>query len=155
LYILRILEVESLVLLLTSVNFVTPSILVMSIFYLKCKFSGIPKRDEYKSRLRKLNWVVALWSFARLIRAISSIWDVNLFFGMMLEMNKPSKAEKAEEIKDMSSEDTDPKKEDGGVNLAAPMTLIVIFLVVEIWPIWLVLDGNFVDIFLKYSVLIE
>ena len=35
------------------------------------------------------------------------------------------------------------------------MTLIVIFLVVEIWPIWLVLDGNFVDIFLKYSVLIE
>jgi len=39
--------------------------------------------------------------------------------------------------------------------LIIPMLLIVIFLVVEIWPIWVVLDGNFVDIFLKYSVLIE
>jgi hypothetical protein len=29
------------------------------------------------------------------------------------------------------------------------------FLVVEIWPIWVVMDGNFVDIFLKHSVLIE
>jgi hypothetical protein len=35
------------------------------------------------------------------------------------------------------------------------MSLILIFLVVEIWPIWIVLDGNFVDIFLKVSVLIE
>ena len=35
------------------------------------------------------------------------------------------------------------------------MLLIVIFLIVEIWPIWVILDGNFVDIFLKYSVLIE
>lgn len=75
LYILRILEVQGLVLLLTWVNFAIPGILVMSIFYLKCKFSGVPKRDEYKSRLRKLNWVVALWSCARLIRAISSLWD--------------------------------------------------------------------------------
>lgn len=35
------------------------------------------------------------------------------------------------------------------------MMLIVIFLVVEIWPMWVVLDGNFIDIFIKYSVLIE
>jgi len=35
------------------------------------------------------------------------------------------------------------------------MLLIVIFLVVEIWPIWVVLDGNFIDIFLKFEVLIE
>lgn len=35
------------------------------------------------------------------------------------------------------------------------MVLIVIFLVVEIWPIWVVLDGNFVDIFIKYEVIIE
>jgi hypothetical protein len=39
--------------------------------------------------------------------------------------------------------------------IVIPMMLIVIFLVVEIWPIWVVLDGNFIDIFIKYSVLIE
>ena len=85
LYVLRVLEVQYLVLLLTSVNFAAPTIVMMSILILKCKFSGIPKGHEYKSRLRKLNWVVALWSCARLIRAISSFWDLNLFFGMMLE----------------------------------------------------------------------
>jgi len=44
---------------------------------------------------------------------------------------------------------------DDGALLIIPMLLIVLFLVVEIWPIWIVLDGNFIDIFLKYQVLIE
>lgn len=35
------------------------------------------------------------------------------------------------------------------------MSLIVIFLLVEIWPIAYTLDGNFVDVFLKYMALIE
>jgi hypothetical protein len=35
------------------------------------------------------------------------------------------------------------------------MSLIVIFILVEIWPIAYTLDGNFVDVFLKYMVLIE
>ena len=35
------------------------------------------------------------------------------------------------------------------------MSLIVIFILVEIWPISYTLDGNFVDVFLKYMVLIE
>jgi len=39
--------------------------------------------------------------------------------------------------------------------LVAPMTLLVIFLITEIHPIWLIHDGNFVDIFLKPSVLIK
>jgi hypothetical protein len=29
------------------------------------------------------------------------------------------------------------------------------FLIVEVWPLWYVLDGNFIDIFLKYRVLLE
>lgn len=93
-------ELKGLVIFLMTVGFAMPAILVTSIFYLKCKFSGVPKRDEYKSRLRKLNWVVALWSLARLIRAISSIWDVNLFFGMMIEMNKPAGADGSAQNKD-------------------------------------------------------
>jgi hypothetical protein len=44
---------------------------------------------------------------------------------------------------------------NSGASLVIPMSLIVIFIFVEIWPIWYVLDGNFIDIFLKYSVLIE
>ena len=80
---------------------------------------------------------------------------------MMLEMNKLSGDATAEGgFKDSSGanadlEQTDGENDSSQTDIAAPMTLIVIFLVVEIWPIWLVLDGNFVDIFLKYSVLIE
>lgn len=57
-----------------------------SICYLKCKFSGIPKRDEYKSRLSKINLAVGIWSFARILRAITGLWDTTLFFVMMLEL---------------------------------------------------------------------
>ena len=39
--------------------------------------------------------------------------------------------------------------------LVTPMCLIVLFFLVEIWPIWYVLDGNFVDNFLRPDVLIE
>jgi hypothetical protein len=35
------------------------------------------------------------------------------------------------------------------------MLIIVMFLIVELWPLWFVLDGNFIDIFLKYRVLLE
>ena len=82
---------------------------------------------------------------------------MNLFFGMMLEMNKLSSGFNAasDSVESVSAPDNDDQLKGGSPNLAAPMTLIVIFLVVEIWPIWLAHDGNFVDIFLKYDVLIE
>lgn len=35
------------------------------------------------------------------------------------------------------------------------MLLIVCYVLVEIIPIWQVLDGNFVDIFLKFDVLVK
>lgn len=35
------------------------------------------------------------------------------------------------------------------------MCLIVCYVIVEIIPIWTVLDGNFVDIFLKFDVLVK
>ena len=44
-------EENKLIELLTSLNFIIPSIIISSICYLKCKYSGIPKREEYKSRL--------------------------------------------------------------------------------------------------------
>ena len=48
LYILDILRAESIIICLTVLNFVIPSIVLLSIIYLKCKFSGIPKKEEYK-----------------------------------------------------------------------------------------------------------
>ena len=92
-----------------------------------------------------------------MVRAISSLWDVNLFFGMMLEMNKLSSDLNAtgDSVGNASASDRHDQLQGGSPSLAPPMTLIVIFLVVEIWPIWLAHDGNFVDIFLKYDVLIE
>jgi hypothetical protein len=73
----------------------------------------------------------------RYLKAITSLWDANLFFGLMFEVD--------------SGEADVPKM----TQMMVPMLLIVIFVFVEIWPIWYVLDGNFIDIFLKYSVLIE
>ena len=84
---------------------------------------------------------------------------------MMLEM-------KIEDIKSMTepyqisnNTDTDAQTFHGDsatmrdieekVSLIIPMSLIVIFMLVEIWPIFYTLDGNFVDIFLKYTALIE
>jgi hypothetical protein len=55
LYLLKLVKAYSLVQALTCINFALPSVVVISIIYLKCKFSGIPKRDEYKTRLKKLN----------------------------------------------------------------------------------------------------
>ena len=79
---------------LAIINFVMPISVLISILYLKCKFSGVPKRDEFKHRLKKLNMAVLIWSMSRFIRAISSLWDANLFFGMMLELGITSKNEK-------------------------------------------------------------
>ena len=35
------------------------------------------------------------------------------------------------------------------------MLTIVIFCIVELWPVWYVLDGSFVDIFFREDVLIN
>ena len=77
---------EDLILALTVINFVLPLIMIISVIYLRFKFSGIPKRDEYKSRMKKLHWAVILWSVMRLTRAITSIWDINILFGMFIDM---------------------------------------------------------------------
>jgi hypothetical protein len=48
----------------------------MSLVWLKCKFSGVPRIDEFKSKLSKLLMAVLVWSFARLFRGITSLWDI-------------------------------------------------------------------------------
>ena len=87
LYILDIVKAPGLVLLLTIINFLMPTSVLISILYLESKFSGWPKREEYKHRLNRLNIGVFIWSISRYMRAVSSLWDANLFFGMMLELN--------------------------------------------------------------------
>ena len=157
LYVLKIVKAYNLVQALTCINFALPTMVVISIVYLKCKFSGIPKRDEYKTRLKKLNMAVILWSMTRYLRAITSLWDANLFFGMMFEMDSEQWQKHTDGTTD-SNDDLKPsvsQNNSSGASLIIPMSLIVIFVFVEIWPIWYVLDGNFIDIFLKYSVLIE
>jgi hypothetical protein len=84
LYFFEVLTAKGLVLSLTWINFILPTIVIISVMYLHCKFSGVPKRDEYKSRLKKMQWAVSAWSVTRLIRAITSLWDINLLFGMMM-----------------------------------------------------------------------
>jgi len=115
--------------------------------YLKCKFSGVPQKNEYKWRLKKLNCAVFIWTFARLLRAVSSLWDTKALIGMMIELQ-----DKRHELHENASK---AHSSDESQNLIIPMMVIVCYVIVEIVPIWTVLDGNFIDIFLKFDVLIE
>ena len=134
---------------LTCTNFCLPGIVLISIMYLQCKFSGVPTINEFKSRFKKLHFAVLIWSFTRLARAISSIWDINILFGMMLEIKTSGKNEVHNHQLDIQ------QIKNNTAILVTPMCLIVLFFLVEIWPIWYVLDGNFVDNFLRPDVLIE
>ena len=76
---------------------------------------------------------------------------------MMLEIRMTGKEENDTMLSDPSKDSKygEEVHSEHQPNFMVPMSLIVIFLVVEIWPIFFVNDGNFVDIFLKYSVLIQ
>ena len=86
LYILGILNVSVIIIFMTCINFTIPSILISWVMYLKCKYSGVPKKEEYRSRLKMLNSAVYIWTIARLLRAVSSLWDSKAFIGVMLEL---------------------------------------------------------------------
>lgn len=74
-----------------------------------------------------------IWTLTRLSRAAIQYWDNDLFYGYII-------AAKA----------ADPKKKTqvNNKNLYLPMFTISIFCLVEIWPIWHVLDSGFIQTFL-------
>jgi len=129
-----------------------PSIVIISIMYLKLKFSGVPKKEEYKTRLRKLNWAVLIWSVGRLLRAVTSLWDMNAFSAMVLEMRT---FEQADVQVNKKTNFIGMTLQEDQLNLLIPMSLIVVYLFVEIVPIWITSDGNFIDIFLNPNFLME
>lgn len=146
LYILNYCQASYLVSVLTVINFAMPTVVIGSVCYLNCKFSGVPKIDAYRSRLKKINVAVMIWSLTRITRAVTSLWDLDLFLVVMFGL--PTKAGLGSEVS--TSAEAGPV-----LQLFVPMIMIVIFCTVELWPIWHVLDGNFVDVFLKQSVLMD
>lgn len=142
LYVLKYCQADDLITCMTIINFVMPTIVIFSLCYLNCKFSGIPKIDAYKSRLKKMNLAVMIWSMTRITRAITSLWDQDIFLGGITSITG-------------NKESTDSAAVNSSNSILMAMLMIVIFCTVELWPIWYVLDGNFVDIFLKQSVLID
>ena len=140
LYMLNYCQASYLVTVLTVINFVMPSVVIGSVCYLNCKFSGVPKIDAYRSRLKTINVAVMIWSLTRITRAVTSLWDLDLFLVVMFDLPKKAGADPAVS----TSGDSGPI-----LQLFVPMIMIVIFCTVELWPIWHVLDGNFVDVFLK------
>lgn len=149
LYVLNVIEAPALVYTLTSINFAMPSLVLFQVLYLKCKFSGVPTKDEFKHRLKKLQTAVFIWTISRFIRAVWGLWDADLFFDMMVELGLVSPAQKHEDV--VSLKEIDYSE----ANLYIPMSLIVGYLTVELFPLFYVLDGSFSDIFLRQSVLIE
>lgn len=150
LYILDIMSVINLINFLTTIDFFIPCLLSCWVLYLKCKFSGVPCKEEYKKRLSKLNYAIVVWTVGRFLRAVSSLWDTKALMEMMLELRfrqqRSGTPENADATKDSNSDRQ---------GLIVPMLLIVCYVIVEIIPIWTVLDGNFVDIFLKFDVLVK
>jgi hypothetical protein len=51
---LEIISADKLVMAITVINFVLPSLAAIGLMHLQCKFSGIPKKQEYKQRIKKL-----------------------------------------------------------------------------------------------------
>lgn len=144
LYILKYCYADDLIAVMTIINFAMPSIVLCSLCYLNCKYSGIPKIDAYKSRLKKMNMAVMIWSITRLTRAVTSIWDQDIFIGGMTDITGRRNHQ-------MST----GKSGESSNTILMSMLMIVIFCTVELWPIWYVLDGNFVDIFLKREFIID
>lgn len=89
LYILNIFNLIKLITFLTTINFLIPCLLMYWVMYLKCKYSGVPQKGEYKWRIKKINRAVYIWTFARLLRAVSSLWDTKALIGMMIELREP------------------------------------------------------------------
>lgn len=86
LYILDIMSVINLINFLTTIDFFIPCLLSCWVMYLKCTFSGVPGRKEYKKRLKKLNIAFFIWTLGRFLRAVSSLWDTKALMEMMLEL---------------------------------------------------------------------
>ena len=74
--------------------------------------------------MKFLKIAIAVWSVARVLRAVGGIFEDRLFYGMILNL-------------------TDTKHND----FTYPMMLIVVFLIFEIIPFMLVLDWHFMEIF--------
>ena len=135
LYILNYCSAKFLVDLETLINFTIPTMVIISICYLDCKFSGVPQIGQFRARLLLLKNAVSIWSATRMTRAIISFWDNNLVYGLLAHsVNASSKHKSADK--------------DSNHSLYVPMLTIVIFCVVELCPIWYVLDGSFVDVFI-------
>ena len=81
-----------------------------------------------KSRLKNIKRAVLIWTLTRLLRALIQYFFADLFYGYIFV---------AKEV-----------KKKGNSNLYIPMLTILVFIVVDIWPMWHVLDGSFVDILL-------
>lgn len=148
LYVLNVIEAPALVYTLTSTNFAMPSLVLFQVLHLKCKFSGVPTKDEFKHRLKKLQTAVFIWTVSRFIRAVLGLWDADLFFDMMVELGVSPAREQEEKV---GLREIDYSE----ANLYIPMSLIVGYLTVELFPLFYVLDGSFSDVFLRQSVLIE
>ena len=83
LFITDVIEMQLFIKALSITNLILPSLVVLSVLYLNCRFSGVPKREEYKSRLKFMHWAIGVWSVTRITRAILGVWDTSVFQGML------------------------------------------------------------------------
>lgn len=122
LYVGNVLSAGVISLLFMTLDLIAPLISVTLIFYYQCKLSGIPNTQKGAQRVKYTTIAVGAWSAARFLQFFNSIY----FSKQMLEI-----------IRCWQTQDS---------NLFLSMSLVAMYFVIELLPIYFVIDSNFMNV---------
>ena len=93
-----------------------------------CRYSGAPVRDNlYKSELRKLMFIVTLWSLCRLVKGVINVNDTNIYAQVCRELSK----------------------QEYERQITTWIFFILIYILCDIMPLAFVLDWSFMKVFTR------
>jgi hypothetical protein len=122
LYVGNVLSAGVISLLFMTVDLVAPTIAITMIIYYQCKLSSIPQSQSGAKRVKFTTIAVAVWSVARLMQFFNTIY----FSKQMLEI-----------VRCWQTHDS---------NVFLSMSLVAIYFLIELVPIYLVMDTSFMSV---------
>ena len=122
LYVGNVLSAGVISLLFMTVDLVAPTIAITMIIYYQCKLSSIPQSQSGAQRVKFTTIAVAVWSVARLMQFFNTIY----FSKQMLEI-----------VRCWQTHDS---------NVFLSMSLVAIYFLIELVPIYLVMDTSFMSV---------
>lgn len=122
LYVGNVLSAGVISLLFMTVDLVAPIAALAIIIYYQCKLSNVPQSQLCALRVKYTTIAVAVWSVARIIQFFNTIY----FSKQMLEI-----------IRCWQTHDS---------NVFLSMSLVAIYFLIELVPIYLVIDASFIGV---------